>query len=65
MRFMHKSGLITGPERSPVELAPSGSPLRRGRCREFIYQVDNRNAATRVLMSGGRVMTIAELLPEQ
>ncbi len=36
-----------------------------GRCREFIYQVDNRNADTRVLMPGRRVMTIAELLPEQ
>lgn len=35
-----------------------------GRCREFIYQIDNRNVDTRVLMPGGRVMTLEQLLPE-
>jgi cytidine deaminase len=35
-----------------------------GRCREFIYQVDDANAVTRVLLPGGRVATIAELLPD-
>lgn len=35
-----------------------------GRCREFILQVDPANARTRVLLAGGRVATIAELLPE-
>lgn len=61
--------MITGGESRIVTIVAVGSgggilpPC--GRCREFMYQVDNRNADTRVLMPGGRVMTIAELLPEQ
>lgn len=35
-----------------------------GRCREFIYQMDPGNKKTRVLLSGGRVATLTELLPE-
>lgn len=35
-----------------------------GRCREFIYQVHTANSGTRVLLSGGRVVTLAALLPE-
>ncbi len=35
-----------------------------GRCREFIYQVDPANVGTRVLLSGDRVSTIEQLLPE-
>ena len=61
--------MITGGESRIVTIGAVGSgggilpPC--GRCREFIFQVDNRNVDTRVLMPGGRVMTIAELLPEQ
>ena len=35
-----------------------------GRCREFIYQTDPYNSNTRVLLPGGRVKSIAELLPD-
>jgi cytidine deaminase len=35
-----------------------------GRCREFIYQMDERNAGTRVLLKNGRVMSVRDLLPE-
>ena len=35
-----------------------------GRCREFISQMHPENTKTRVLLSGGRVATVAELLPE-
>lgn len=35
-----------------------------GRCREFIYQVDPANVKARVLLEGGRVLTIEQLLPE-
>lgn len=35
-----------------------------GRCREFIYQVDNANASTRVLLNGDRESTIEQLLPD-
>jgi cytidine deaminase len=35
-----------------------------GRCREFIFQMDPANAQTRVLLAGGRVVSIATLLPE-
>lgn len=34
-----------------------------GRCREFIWQVDEKNRDARVLLSRGRSMTIEELLP--
>lgn len=34
-----------------------------GRCREFIKQVHPQNKTTEVLVSEGKVMTIAELLP--
>ena len=35
-----------------------------GRCREFISQMHPENTKTRVLLSGARSATIAELLPE-
>ena len=35
-----------------------------GRCREFIYQVDPRNADTIIVLSGGREKTLRDLLPE-
>ena len=35
-----------------------------GRCREFIYQINQTNAMTRVLLSEGRVSTISQLLPD-
>lgn len=34
-----------------------------GRCREFIYQIDNANTETRVLLSDDRVTAISDLLP--
>ena len=36
-----------------------------GRCREFIRQMHPGNSSTRVLLSGERISTIAELLPER
>lgn len=48
-----------------VAVAGNGKILAPcGRCREFIYQMDDGNTETRVLLSGGRSMTIRELLPE-
>lgn len=35
-----------------------------GRCREFIYQLDEYNAETRVILQGNRVVTLKELIPE-
>jgi cytidine deaminase len=35
-----------------------------GRCREFIYQVDPRNADTIIILSDGRERTLRDLLPE-
>ncbi len=35
-----------------------------GRCREFVYQIDPRNADTIIVLSGGREMTLRDLLPE-
>jgi cytidine deaminase len=35
-----------------------------GRCREFIYQMDQRNAGTRVLLKNGKVVSLNDLLPE-
>ena len=35
-----------------------------GRCREFIFQIDEGNSETRVLLKGDRAATIAQLLPE-
>ena len=34
-----------------------------GRCREFIYQVDNRNIDTEVMVSETKIVTIRKLLP--
>lgn len=34
-----------------------------GRCREFVYQVDDANGACEVLMPNDEIKTIAELLP--
>ncbi len=60
--------MVTGGESHIVTIVAVGrngdvlSPC--GRCREFIYQMDERNAQARVLLKNGRVMTIEELLPE-
>jgi cytidine deaminase len=35
-----------------------------GRCREMISQIDPGNSTTRVLLKGGRVRILKELLPE-
>ena len=35
-----------------------------GRCREFIWQMDHGNAATRILLKDSRVVALQELLPE-
>jgi cytidine deaminase len=34
-----------------------------GRCRELIYQIDKRNARTRILISNEIAVTLKELLP--
>lgn len=34
-----------------------------GRCREFIYQIDNNNINTRVILKEGNVLPLADLLP--
>ena len=34
-----------------------------GRCREFIHQIDPGNLATRVILPGGKVVKLADLLP--
>ena len=36
-----------------------------GRCRELLWQLHPRNAETRVVLAGGRVRRLAELLPER
>jgi cytidine deaminase len=36
-----------------------------GRCRELIWQVDPRNAATRVILGPDESVTLAELLPRR
>ena len=35
-----------------------------GRCRELMIQLSPRNAATEIILSGGRVIPLHELLPE-
>jgi cytidine deaminase len=40
-----------------------GAPC--GRCRELIWQVDPRNAATRVIVGPDETVTLAELLPRR
>lgn len=35
-----------------------------GRCREFIYQIDEHNADTRVILQDNKIRTVKELLPE-
>ena len=34
-----------------------------GKCREFMSQVDRNNQRTKVIMPGGNIMTLGELLP--
>lgn len=36
-----------------------------GRCREFVCQIDEHNADCQVLLDGGRVVTMSQLLPER
>ena len=35
-----------------------------GRCREFLLQVDPRNADATVILNGGRLVKLRELMPE-
>jgi cytidine deaminase len=35
-----------------------------GRCRELICQIDPGNVDTRILLHGGKVTTLRQLLPE-
>lgn len=35
-----------------------------GRCREFLLQVDPRNADSTVILNGGRLVKLRELMPE-
>jgi cytidine deaminase len=36
-----------------------------GRCRELMMQVDKRNSDTKVIVSGKRIKTLDELMPER
>ena len=36
-----------------------------GRCREFLYQLNRENLGCRVLLAKNRIVTLAQLLPEQ
>lgn len=36
-----------------------------GRCREFVCQIDEGNAGCQVLLDGGKVVAMADLLPER
>jgi cytidine deaminase len=44
--------------------ASSGIVSPCGRCRELLWQLNPANRATRVILGPGRVVTLAELLPE-
>ncbi len=35
-----------------------------GRCRELICQIDQANVNTRILLPGGKIMTLRQLLPD-
>jgi cytidine deaminase len=35
-----------------------------GRCREMIFQIDNNNSATKVILSPDRIETLGRLLPD-
>lgn len=34
-----------------------------GRCREFMYQIDDNNKDADIIMPGGKVVTLSDLLP--
>lgn len=34
-----------------------------GRCRELLYQVDRRNLRTQVILDGGKIVSLSNLLP--
>jgi cytidine deaminase len=44
--------------------SPEGVIAPCGRCREMLWQVNALNCDTRVIVSPGRVMALAELLPQ-
>ena len=39
----------------------AGAPC--GRCRELMWQVNNKNASTRIILAPGNTVTLQELLP--
>jgi cytidine deaminase len=43
---------------------PEGIIAPCGRCRELLWQIDERNAKTRVIVGLDTVMSLAELLPQ-
>ena len=43
---------------------PEGIIPPCGRCREFLWQVNEQNGNTRVIVGQDRVMTLSELLPQ-
>jgi cytidine deaminase len=43
---------------------PQGIIAPCGRCRELIWQIDERNAKTRVIVALDKVMSLSELLPQ-
>ena len=47
-----------------VAVSASGIVAPCGRCRELMWQIDRRNRDARVVLGPGRVVTLAELLPQ-
>lgn len=43
---------------------PEGIIAPCGRCRELLWQIDERNSKTRVIVGLDKVMSLAELLPQ-
>lgn len=43
---------------------PEGIIPPCGRCREFLWQLNDRNALTRVIVSPDKVMLLSDLLPQ-
>ncbi len=43
---------------------PEGIIAPCGRCREMLWQVNDRNCNTRVIIAADRAMSLSELLPQ-
>jgi len=61
------AAMITAGETRIVKLVAVGAAKKAlapcGRCREFISQIDDENYKCEVMLDGGKIVTIDELLP--